>query len=602
MSTNNTIRLKVPRQELDHSSFFSTEEAAVDQWIDDLPMANLGQTTRQLYKALSELNQVRLVPSKRIAILEKMRKPLYYVSESLTKHYLNQPLVLPHQARKVADLAQALHTQLASGYTIVATHSSALGNRLGIGKSKDLIALSLHRAITEHSLNLQRHYQLYEQANAGIWLSLHQLYCLARQHKLLDKTIDDSAMGGGTLEANYIRALLLGSCKPNELRQQDFKAIFKPLGGWAADCRVYPLKEAELFTVDLQHDLPPIYSELFKPQADSELLSLNTTALVNQLNELRETTNEDSVKLNDNNNPLTIDLLGHLIVSWGTMSKRTFMRQESDDELQLSVGLSATHHFVSGELSFEALIEERGAKTFSMQAENPFLKLQPTQTHRKKDVWDSPYEANVGQAQVSLESIDFHIRSNETPGEQVVKRYLSRNVKMVNSSAHGYCIEWPSDTEIQLKTGEVVGIKETNSHNWSIAAIRWVSRNKQQQILMGLELISPSAAPYGARIIRKTGGDAEYTRVLVLPEIPAIGQPVTVLTPRVPFKVGAKVVLNQRGREVQISLTRKINTSGYYCQFEFKRMSNLGNAPTGQPADDDTLDSEDEFDSLWSNL
>lgn len=608
MSSQDTVRLKVPRQELNQSSFFKTEEDAVDQWVKDLPMANIGQTTRLLFKALSELNHVRVLPAKRMAILEKLRIPIHYVSSSLSKHYLNQAIVLPEQPRKVADLTYALHNQLATGYTIVATHTAALGIRLGLSKPKDLLSLSLHRATTEYTLILQLRCQLYEPISDNIWHSLHQFYFLARQNKVLNKTVTDSLYAHSSIEGAYIRALLLGCSKPNELRQQDFKALFNPLSSWADHCTLGTDNNNALFIVDLNGDKPPIYTELYEAEKSNHCIYLDTTKLSRHLKQLFDSTTDDKLMLGDKDHRISVDLLSHLVLSWGSVSKRTFMRQEVTDTLELSVGLSATHHFVSGELSFEALVEERGAKTFSMQPENRFMKMQSNHQYRQKDVWDSPYEANVGQTQVSLESIDYHIRRNEAPSKQVAKRYRSKAVNMINSSAHGYCIEWPQDTQTHINSGEVVGIKEANTHNWSIAVIRWVSHQNPQQILIGLELISPTAAPYGARIIHKTGDQAEYTRALVLPEIPAINQPVTLLTPRVPFKVGSKVVLNQRAKEVQVILTNKVNTDGHYCQFEFKRIATPEmeiEENEDSPNENESLeliDEKDDFDSLWGKL
>ncbi len=600
MSNEQTIRLKIPRQELEKSSFFADSDSAVDLWVSRLPMANLGQSTRLLYQALAELNRVRMLPNKRFDILEKLRTPIYFVSKSLTKHYINQPIVLPEQPRKVAVLAHTLHQQLATGYTIVATHTAALGKRAGFSKPEALIAQSLHRAITDHTINMQRHFQLYEPVNQRVWGDLHQFYALAKQQNILTKQINDSEYGDSSVENCYKRALLIGCCKPNQLRQEDLLGIFKPLNEWADLCQLGPSANDGLFIIDPSADKPPVYRELFDSVLPPQWLSFNTEQLARFLKTLREKAKPESLKADAGSYQVSIDLLGHLILAWDSMSKRTFMRLEAHDELELCVGLSATHHFVSGELSFEALVEERGAKTFTMQAENPFMKVQ-AQQHRGKDVWDSPYEANVGQTSVSLESIEFHIRDNQQKNEKDSRKYRSHSVQMLNSSAHGYCVEWPPEAEAFIKTGEIVGIKEANSHNWSIAVIRWVKHSDDKQTQMGLELISPSAAPYGARVIRKTGGAAEYMRVLVLPEVAVSNQPITLLTPRVPFKTGFKVVLNQRGKEVQANLTKKLNETGAYNQFEFKRISGtLINDQQGKGDGDDLTG--DDFDSLWSNL
>lgn len=608
MSSSAPIRLKIPRQELDSSRFFATDEAAVSDWIAALPMANLGHTTRQLYQALSELNQVRLVPGKRMAILELLRQPIYYVSKSLSKHYLNKPIVMPEQARKVSELANALHYQLATAYTIVATHTAALGKKSIIGKPDELIAQALQRAITEHTLNMQRHYQLYQSVADGIWQKVHQFYALARQHQLHNERFTDTQWGDNSVEGSYIRALLLGSCRPNQLRQEHLDSILPALNRWTEKCSIGPAQTDSLFVVDPDSDKPPVYRELHKPHIEQHWLSLHTHKLVSHLAALDAKADPDSTHIRESieHNSIDIprDLVQHLAQCWKKMSKRLFIRldaaastPQAHETMEITIGLSATHHFISGELSFEALVEERGAKTFALQQENPFLKTPGRSEHRNRDVWDTPYEANIGTNDIALESMSTEMRGHEVRNIGKEKsKYHSHHVTVINSSAHGYCVSWPIDAEAQIRTGEVVGIKQPDHHNWSIAVIRWVCHEDKQRTQLGLELISPSAAPYGARIIRSAGEAAEFMRVLVLPEMPATKTPVTVLTPKVPFRSGQRVLLNQRAKELKIHLLEKINNSGAYNHFVFNRSAGSNSNDQADSAD------IDEFNSVWGSL
>ena len=593
MTKQDAIRLTVPKQDLDKSSIFDCDESAVAAWVTALPMANLGQTTRQLYEALTELNRVRMLPHKRMAILEQLRSPIYFVSRALTKHYLNQPIILPSQARKVSTLAHTLHLQLATGYTIVATHTSALGKKSGVSKPGQLIAQALQRALTDYTLNIIRHYQLYEPIDEKCWYNLHQFYALARQHNITQAQVADKEYGDLSVEEAYIRVMLLGCARPNQLRQEDFMQVFSPLNQWAALCSIHGANENGLFVIDPSSDSPPIYRSLCESVVNERCLSLNTQRLNQHILQLKEQGAKGGLRVKDGEHMISLDLVNHLVLAWAEMSKRTFMRIESNEELNICIGLSTTHHFVSGEINFEALVQERGARTYTMMQDNPFLK-QDTPQHRQKDVWDSPYENNLGQTNVALESIDFHMQKNETENKESSK-YHDHPVKMINSSAHGYCIEWPSNKPAAIKTGEIIGVKEAHSHNWSIAVIRWVKRARDGQTQIGLELLSPSASPYGARVIHKTGSQGDYVRVLVLPEIPMIKMPITLLTPRVPFQVGQKAVINQRGKEVEVQLTKKLNKTGAYNQFEFRKIT------TAHQLREDP-ENKDDFDSLWNSL
>ncbi|MBL4828035.1 MAG: hypothetical protein JKY66_10050 [Spongiibacteraceae bacterium] len=602
MISQDSVKLRIPRQELDHCSFFECNEKALQQWVDDLPVANLGETTRKLYQALNEFNQVHLLPEMRMNLLEKLRPSVNFASNVLAKHYLNQPIVLSPQASKVADLANALHHQMATGFTIVATHTAAMGKRVGFSKPDQLIAKALHRAITEHSLNMLRHYQLYEPVGVGVWHNLHQFYRLAKQYKILDVLVVDEAFSDCTVEGNYIRALLIGCAKPNQLRQEDFMEIFKPLAKWADLCKVTGIDKPGLFVIDPTGNRSPVYSELYDTALESHWLSLDTNTLATHIQHLYDDMDKSELKVRDGDDVVSRDLLGHLTSVWSVMSKRTYIRTDADDELQVCVGLSAAHHFVSGELDFDSLVVERGAKAMVGQNENPFLKSSGWD-QRNKDVWDNAYTSNAGQSQVSLESIDYQIRDYEGSKKSTSReKYHNHNVQMINSSAHGYCVQWSHKSVAHIKSGEIVGVRQHAGDQWSIGVIRWVSHsNKSQQTQLGLELISPNASPYGARVVRVKGAPAKYLRALVLPGVPAINRPVTLLTARVPFRVGQKVVLNQRGSEIQVSLSKKLNDVGAYSQFEFRKIS--AKAGVGQEdSSSESKKSDNEFDSLWRSL
>lgn len=596
MTNQEAIRLKIPRPELEQCRYFACEEKAVREWVEELPIANLGQTSRLLYLALTEFNKVRVLPVKRMAILEVLRTPVYYITRGLAKHYLNQPIVLPDQSRKVAELAHTLNQQLATGYAIVAAHTAALGKKAGQSRPETLIAHALHRAITDQTINMQRHYQLYQPIPEGVWYNLHQFYALARQHQVRDKEIEDKEFGTCTVEGSYIRALLIGCSKPNQMRQEDFTSLFKPLSHWTRLCGIQPCGEATLFAIDPVSDEPPVYRELYESVIPEHWMGLNTLALAAHLQQLLNACAPEDLKVCDNDFYLSRDLVGQLVRAWTSVSKRTYMRLEEHDSLDVCIGLSATHHFVSGELSFESLVAERGAKTFTTIQENPFLKAKAMES-RQKDVWDSAYDSRYALSSSAAESVEYHIESNQTGDNTEKGKYQSHQVEIINTSAHGYCIRWPNIAESHIKPGEIMGVKETGSHNWSIATIRWVQHVDQSHTKIGLELISPSAAPYGARIVRKTGEPGDWMRVLVLPALPVTKEPVSLLTPRVPFKSGFKVVLNQRGKEIPIRLDHRANESGAYNRFHFHRL-------TSAAAEDSAAGDEpgDEFDSLWGQL
>src|SRR5690606_24941570 len=121
-NTAHTPNLRVPQQTLTSLSFADSNEKGITDWIANLPKANIGETARQLYQGLIELNQLQVSPEKRLAMLEQIRPQVHYVCSSLARYYLGQSIVLEDRPRKVANLSQSLQNHLASGYKTVVAH------------------------------------------------------------------------------------------------------------------------------------------------------------------------------------------------------------------------------------------------------------------------------------------------------------------------------------------------------------------------------------------------------------------------------------------------------------------------------------------------
>ena len=224
-----TVRLKLPEQDLPHLTLGADQPKKLEQWVESLPIMNMGETARQLYQFIQELNRLQIDSKLRFQLLEVVRPSILHVSESLQKHYLNQSLVLPEKARRVASLAQALQGHLANGYKLVAVR--------GIRKVKDkavrrAVTTAIHRAVTALGDTLLRCYQLYFPSPRHLWLELHQLFLLAELHGISGTAVEDGD-GESSIQSAYARCLLLATAKPNQLRQQELAGIYKAAFSWA---------------------------------------------------------------------------------------------------------------------------------------------------------------------------------------------------------------------------------------------------------------------------------------------------------------------------------------------------------------------------------
>lgn len=596
MSKNEPIKLRIPRQDLAEFVVFGLTASQATNWAESLPMANPAQVAQQLRAAINDLNRVDMKPDLRFEILEALRPILNTALSTLSKFYLNQPIVLPDEPRKAAKLAQSLYELVTVAYTIVAIQSIQRRQQISGANPAKLVCMALHRAITSASMKLLVSYQLYQPVEINAWMELHQLYLLAERQKLASQLVVDEIAGDGSITDTYLRALMLGSCKPNQLRQRDLAGVFKGLREWVKHIDMLPANSPEgMFLVDFSSDHPPIYSSLYSDVPGENCRQINTDNLINFLQNLRAESGEQSIVF-DKDTVVSPNVLDHVITSWGVMSKRNFARAPAQEKLWITVGLSNTHFYVSGGVDFELLASPRSAGMLEEEAEYRPL---ADETVKEKELWSKVFNGG-GDDDIALEDLEFNIReAGQYINPASKERHPVYPVRMANVSPGGYCLEWSADIPSHIKTGDVIGVREVDNNAWSIAVIRWVSQLKDQTTLLGVELLSPRATPYGARVQHKTGEEGDLMRALLLPEIKLVGQPNTLVTPRVGFKERQKVTLIRGGEESYIQLFKKVSSTAAYSQFEFRYIQQLDEVVARDNKSDAVASS---YDSFWNHL
>ena len=120
---------------------------------------------------------------------------------------------------------------------------------------------------------------------------------------------------------------------------------------------------------------------------------------------------------------------------------------------------------------------------------------------------------------------------------------------------------------------------------------------------IGIELIAPNAQPCGLQLLRNNEKPSLFLRALLVPEIPALSRPASVIAPRIPFQEGHKVAINQQGKVLKATLTKRSLHTGSICQFEYRLLT--ASQPVETPRTTPTvkeLTKHEDFDSLWKSL
>lgn len=609
VGNKNNLNLSLPEQKLASLSFCETTPKSAKDWVSSLPMANVGETSRRLYHAVIELNQLIIAPQQRLQLLEAIRGPVHFVCGELGRHFLGHSISLPEKQRKIANLAQALQLHLAGGYKTVLSELAEQGS---IDKNRRLLAQAGHRVVTDLSHTILRAAQLYCPSPAGSWLESHQIYQFACDHNLADVPVADETARHrpeSTLSDSYKRLLLLGCSRPNQLRQHELGQSFELFELWThlVSCGPESLGGA-LFVINVDRDAPPFYRTLMQDNNQGFSYGFDTTDLSHHLTEylsLRRTRKKEAESLLDVPIAVSDALLAHLGQALGILTKRNFKRMASSGTLEICVGLSGAHYFIANETEFNRfLVAVRPPE----DDENVFM----SRARRKEDAWSGAFDAAPSDEGLSHPDTPINFRGADgrlRTGDGKAPAHRSYRVSLINTSPGGYCVGWEAEVPSALQAGEVVAVREQASHPWSVAVIRWIRQVRQKGTQIGIELLAPNASPCGVRLLQKVGNHSEFLRGLLLPELSTIGQPATLIAPRLPFQTGNRIVLFNDGVEDQCQLSRRISATGSVSQFELKFLNPGGGhgrhrehrqGPLSDPGGESG--GEDDFDSLWPSL
>lgn len=588
-NTTYALNLRVPQQTLDSLSFADSSEKGITQWIAELPKANIGETARQLYHGLIQLNQLRITPDRRLAMLELIRPQVHYVCTALSRYYLGQSIVLEDRPRKVANLSQSLQNHLATGYKVVVMQEGDMKNRDRV----DDLSLAIQRAIRALAGPLLRAYQLYCPVADGIWLEIHQLYQLARRRKVHQVAVADVESQSGkslSIDQTYMAIMLLGTARPNQMRQSSMARLAATLEDWSS---MAALVEADapdaLFVINPEMDCPPRYRSLVLEEDLTGSLGLDTRPLVEAIKEYLRDSDAPTNRLKVPEG-IGLELLQHISESWGDLAERTFNRMPGHGELRVTIGMSATHFHIAG-TTFAHFIDAEDTNPFSSAAQRA-----------RQEGWSAAFDGeNSVEWSGDVEKINYST-GRETDDEENAENYPVHCLRIVNHSPGGFCLTWPREVPRQLQAGELLGVQEAADQSWSLAVVRWIRQVRGGGTQMGIELVAPHCTPCAIKLLRKTEHPSRYLRALWVPEVTAIDRPATIITPRLPFEVNNKVQLMLNGKEMRAHLVDRVASTGSYSQFEHHLIGGDIARKSETDATSLALAPEDDFDSLWKSL
>src|SRR5204863_844773 len=186
------------------------------------------------------------------------------------------------------------------------------------------------------------------------------------------------------------------------------------------------------------------------------------------------------------------EMLLRLINVWGINPKRTFRRsRRATGKLDVAVGLDAVAYWLNG------------ARQFVLSAElfGPF-----------------PQRTNVG----------VFARAQKDAARPADYDYVSWDIK--DESAGGMSLAKNGSLRRRVKVGDLIAARSGTEDAWTVSAVRWVKSANPSSVEIGIQRLAPSAVPVVVKVISETNEESDFLPALLLPPIPALKEPETLVT------------------------------------------------------------------------
>lgn len=564
----------------------STVKAA-RQWIEDLPVADMGETASKIFHYLYDLNQSPLSPKIRLQILEAIKPTCLNTLNSLATVYIHSPLKYSQKLQSASELVHAIASETVFGFNTVI--EDLYDDKVALDKYQKTIlpAACANSLQFQGFIQLQR-YQLYKTIGSKLWVQQNIIFKLAQQYGLLEHKLRKDSASLGTIKKQLLINLILPVSNPYQLKHGEINDVYNSLEELAtlSDLKLNDTKDC-LFAYLPDSDIPPQPVNSIEKEGQT-VIGLSLQPLAEALEQSlknesggffsRFTQKAPQVELDQ-------ELSEHLITHWSQQLNRNFIRMNSQANTEVCIGLAASHHFLVEKLGKET--EQRffgQKKSVTPSIEPDSLQLEQEEDSQHSFVWkhrSNSSSLNGDQQKDAFASIykpqskeDKQHQMEDKPFKDIKTkaRYQWSQGIVRDVSPAGFCLGFEKAPSSYAEANELITIKniKNDQEQYNLGMIRWNRWHKNSVFLIGVEIIAPEATPVRATLDWDYARPAYHHNGLLLPEMPNVGIDASIILPPLGYRSGQTVAIMTPKDEYKVELNKKIIETDNFIQFQFR--------------------------------
>ena len=525
------------------------DAAACAQWLGQLQLTNLHQAHGVLRKQLDEFNRYPLRGLDRLQSLELLRETVSAVQADYAKKLAAKKLPLSNDELAIFVAIVGLWQGMVTGYQRCLQACVA-----GDAQLASHGALLCQRCLLYSGLQISEHMRAGYEFDGKLWRQLHQLYAFCEEQGWQQKEVSDELNGdtrSSSCNATYFKTLLACHAHRADLSRHLLQLLDRWLTLWSPNVTVehgyIPSKgDAPAMAVDLDSS---IGLQLPQLAATSDRLRYLVMVPLSKLIRVK------TILLQQGQTPQQLELgegctgaecftfLSYLHQCWceghdGRMTERHGATQHA----QVCYGIESCYAYIANK-PFKQPLQNSTMDTLSRKQIAAFGRvLSETNRH---DL------ASIGMVLETWKIEDESIRG-------------ARLLRVENAG-------------VRLGPGQLIAVRPTDASAFMVGSVSWVKVTQTGQLHAGVRYLPglPQAIAMKATGVNLTVSD-KYVAALLLPAVPALKTPASLLAPRDWFKPGRVVeIIQLDSRKIQLKMDMSIEKGSDYERISFSEISGL---------------------------
>ena len=493
------------------------DPASCEQWLSQLQFTNLHAVHSLLRKHLDEFNRCPLRVLDRLNTLEKLRETVATVQADYAKKLIAKKLPLSDEEFAILTSIIGLWQGMLTGY------QRCLQDFMdGDSQLEKYGVLLCHRFMLYGSLQIIEHLRSGYEFDGVLWQQLHALYSFTEGNGLQHEKVKDPLHGSGTASSchtMYAKMLLTCYARPSELSRTQLQLMDRWLTQWT-----------DVITIERRcavskGDAPPLAVDLsgIKGLQDIQQTSQSDHMRYLAMVPLSKLLRVKSILLQQGQSPQHLELgnefygvdcvafLNQLLHIWCEgSSDRSAARQNVTLSAKLASGYDLIYSYI---------------------ANKPFKSSKPgseIDTAAHKQIAAIGHTFNESN-QPNIDNLESWTIENES----ILGARLLRESK---------------DGE-RIGNNQLIALRTKDAKAFMLGTVTWRSVTHSGQLRMGVQYLPGVAQPIQLKFKEPDPSAASSIPALLLPAMPQLKIPASLIVPRDVFLANRECELTQANKE-----------------------------------------------------